>query len=70
MSTQPIDTVGKEPIFEVEDVKKGVVHHEVRHYVPITDEEKALDRKVNMKLDAVVLVILSIAFIVSLAPKS
>ena len=38
----------------------------VRHYVPATEEEKQLDKRVNMKLDAVVLSILAISFIVSL----
>lgn len=34
-----------------------------QHYEPITEEEKALDRKVNLKLDVVVTLILSIGFI-------
>jgi hypothetical protein len=51
-----------EPHPKIEDAKtEGIV---VRHYVPATDEERALDRRVNLKLDCVVLLILSINFIV------
>lgn len=35
------------------------------HYEPTTDEEKALDRRVNLKLDFIVLSLLAIEFIVS-----
>lgn len=38
-----------------------------RHYQPATDEEKALDRRVNLKLDTTVVLILAIGFIVSTA---
>jgi hypothetical protein len=34
-----------------------------QHYEPITEEEKALDRKINFKLDFLVTSILSIGFI-------
>jgi hypothetical protein len=65
MANPNVESVGKEHAFEIEDPKKAVVQDAVRHYVPVTDEEKALDRKVNMKLDMVVLLILSVSFIVS-----
>lgn len=35
------------------------------HYEPATDEEKALDRRVNLKLDFIVLSLLAVEFIVS-----
>jgi MFS family permease len=51
-----------EPHLKTDDAKtEGIV---VRHYVPQTDEERALDKRVNLKLDCIVLVILSINFIV------
>ena len=34
-----------------------------QHYEPVTEEEKALDRKINLKLDVFVTLILSIGFI-------
>lgn len=37
------------------------------HYEPTTDEEKALDKRVNIKLDFIVLSLLAIEFIVSYA---
>lgn len=42
------------------------------YYKPATDEEKAIDRRVNLKLDICVVVILAINFIVSpwLTPAS
>jgi len=56
---------------EVEDVKSlSAGEAVVRHYVPATDEERQLDRRVNAKLDAVVLVILAISFIVRLPLSS
>lgn len=36
------------------------------HYEPTTDEEKTLDRRVNLKLDLIVLSLLAIEFIVRL----
>lgn len=34
-----------------------------QHYEPVTEEEKALDRKINLKLDVFVTLILSVGFI-------
>lgn len=36
-----------------------------QHYEPKTDEEKTLERRVNLKLDMTVVLILAIGFIVS-----
>jgi hypothetical protein len=49
---------------EADDAKK-LGEAVVRHYVPATEEEKHLDKRINAKLDAVVLSILAISFIVS-----
>lgn len=38
------------------------------HYEPTTEEEKALDKRVNLKLDFIVLSLLAIEFIVSFLP--
>ncbi|KAL4982740.1 major facilitator superfamily domain-containing protein [Aspergillus falconensis] len=61
-----MDTVNpvqeKPSLAEVEDAKKRVVT-EVSHYEPISEEEKALDRRVNLKLDFILLLILAIGFI-------
>ncbi|KAL4801819.1 major facilitator superfamily domain-containing protein [Aspergillus unguis] len=48
---------------EVEEAKTVVGATEVSHYEPVTDEEKALDRRVNLKLDFTLLVILAVGFI-------
>lgn len=51
---------------QVEETKAGLpeladmVPH---HYAPSTEEEKALDRNINLKLDLCVVTILAIAFI-------
>ncbi|KAL4915369.1 major facilitator superfamily domain-containing protein [Aspergillus aurantiobrunneus] len=56
-------TVQEKPsVAEVEDAKRKVVT-EVSHYKPVTDEEKALDRRVNLKMDFTLLLILAIGFI-------
>ncbi|KAI9370217.1 major facilitator superfamily domain-containing protein [Aspergillus egyptiacus] len=52
----------KPSLAEVEDAKRKVVT-EVSHYKPMTEAEKALDRRVNLKLDFTLLLILSIGFI-------
>ncbi|RDW84106.1 uncharacterized protein DSM5745_04432 [Aspergillus mulundensis] len=52
----------KPSLTEVEDAKNKVVV-EVSHYEPLTEEEKALDRRVNFKLDFILLLILAIGFI-------
>ena len=51
---------------EFEDIKKDqAVHENIAHYLPATDEEKALDKTINRKLDFTVLLVLAISFIVS-----
>ena len=51
---------------EFEDIKKEQAAQEnIAHYLPATDEEKALDKTINRKLDFTVLLILAISFIVS-----
>jgi hypothetical protein len=55
----------KPSLSEVENAKKQVVT-QVSHYAPMSDEEKALDRRVNLKMDFTLLVILAIGFIVRL----
>jgi hypothetical protein len=59
----------KPSLSEVEDVKKQVVT-QVSHYSPMSDEEKALDRRVNLKMDFTLLVILAIGFIVRLLEQA
>jgi hypothetical protein len=41
-----------------------------QHYKPVSEEEKALDRQVNFKLDLFVTLVLAIGFIVSLSNSS
>lgn len=41
-----------------------------RGYQPATDEERKLDKKINMKLDCFVIVILALDFLVSVRPFS
>ncbi len=53
----------KPSLAEVEDAKR-VVATEVSHYEPLSEEEKALDRRVNLKMDFILLLILAIGFIV------
>jgi hypothetical protein len=61
-----ITTAQEKPsLSEVENAKKQVVT-QVSHYAPMSDDEKALDRRVNLKLDFTLLVILAIGFIVQL----
>lgn len=58
----------KPSLAELEDVKR-IVATEVSHYEPVSEEEKALDRKVNLKLDFTLLLILAIGFIVRFSPS-
>ena len=49
---------------EVEDAKKPAPSPpSVAHYKPVTEEEKALDKRINRKLDFTVLLVLAIGFI-------
>lgn len=58
----------KPSLAELEDVKR-VVATEVSHYEPASEEEKALDRRVNLKIDFTLLLILAIGFIVRFCPS-
>lgn len=49
----------------LDDTARGVQ----THYVPVTDDEKALNKRVNRKLDCFVLSLLAIEFIVSWKKK-
>lgn len=53
----------KQFVAEVEDAKSPV-DSEVAHYAPVTEEEKALDRRVNLKLDFTLILFLAVGFIV------
>ncbi len=50
---------------EVENAKDGGDELVGKHYTPESEEEKALDKKINWKLDFTVLLVLSVSFIVS-----
>ncbi|KAL2847202.1 major facilitator superfamily domain-containing protein [Aspergillus pseudoustus] len=52
----------KPSLSEVENAKKQIVT-QVSHYAPMSEEEKALDRRVNLKMDFTLLLILAIGFI-------
>jgi hypothetical protein len=51
---------------EVEDTKDGGDELVGTHYTPASEAEKALDRRINWKLDFTVLLTLAISFIVKL----
>lgn len=51
------------------EVIDNVSRSHQQFYKPVTDEEKALDRRVNLKLDFCVVAILAINFIVSISAK-
>ncbi|KAJ5558736.1 hypothetical protein N7461_002708 [Penicillium sp. DV-2018c] len=61
----PVATSDKASVAEVEVAKSDFapVRSTVPQYVPFTEEEKALDRRVNLKLDIFVIIILSLGFI-------
>lgn len=50
----------------VEVVQSNAAQLQQSHYRPQTDEEKTLDRKVNLKLDLIVVSLLAVEFIVSI----
>lgn len=68
MEHHPIQTHDKSSIAEVEVAKHEGLSAQARstvaHYVPSTEEEKALDRQVNLKFDFCIILILSLGFIV------
>lgn len=50
---------------DIEETKPQLVasHSTTAHYTPVTEEEKALDKTINRKLDFTVLLVLAIGFI-------
>lgn len=50
---------------DIDTVRDGASRARATHYVPSTAEEKALDKRVNRKLDWIVLSLLAVEFIVS-----
>jgi hypothetical protein len=65
-----LNPAAKEGIDYVEEVDsrghrdpKGAAALVLNHYEPATEEEKSLDRRINMKLDLCVTLLLSIGFI-------
>ena len=56
MASQPAEINEKHSSVHIEDEKRPAVENTtVHHYVAETDEEKALDKKINFKLDFTVL---------------
>lgn len=48
----------------VEELQESLTQQRPVHYVPRNDEEKRLDKRVNLKLDLFVVTILALEFIV------
>jgi hypothetical protein len=73
MEHRPIETSHKPSIAEVEIAKQEGFSAQARstavHYVPYTEEEKILDRRVNLKFDFCIILILSLGFIVCLISR-
>jgi dUTPase len=67
MTTSLAATNDKPSVAEVEIAKheRAPVRSTVAHYVPATEEEQALDRRVNLKFDLCIILFLSLGFIVS-----
>ncbi|KAJ5875286.1 uncharacterized protein N7473_012633 [Penicillium subrubescens] len=65
MTTSLAVTDDKTSVAEVEIAKHepAPVRSTVAHYEPVTEEEKALDKRVNLKFDLCVIVFLSLGFI-------
>ncbi|KAJ5432824.1 uncharacterized protein N7458_011980 [Penicillium daleae] len=65
MTTSLAANNDKTSVAEVEIAKHEAapVRSTVTHYVPATEEEKALDRRVNLKFDLCIIVFLSLGFI-------
>lgn len=49
----------------LEIVQNDVARQHQTHYRPVDDEEKGIDRRVNLKLDLIVVSLLAVEFIVS-----
>jgi hypothetical protein len=52
----------------LELVQDAAVQQQSAHYTPQDDAEKRLDKRVNLKLDLIVLALLAVEFIVSQNP--
>ncbi|KAK0634128.1 major facilitator superfamily domain-containing protein [Immersiella caudata] len=63
MATSEIEPTRKGDVLEVEETKPPLTAPTVAHYKPANDEEKALDKRINRKLDFTVLAVLAIGFI-------
>lgn len=50
---------------EIAKHEAAPVRSTIAHYIPATEEEKALDRRVNLKFDLYIIVFLSLGFIVN-----
>jgi hypothetical protein len=68
MASDRVEDSNKHVAAMVMEDSKKVVDVNIRHYLPVSDEEKALDRKVNLKCDFVILLVLAINFIVCIEP--
>ncbi len=64
MGSEEIGSSRAGQVVDVEDAKPVGNHEVVAHYTPSSEEEKALDTRINWKLDTTVLLILAICFIV------
>ena len=63
MAPSEIEPARKGDTLEVEETKPPPTAPTVAHYKPANDEEKALDKRINRKLDFTVLAVLAIGFI-------
>lgn len=72
MATSLAITNEKASVAELEFAKHEAapVRSTVAHYAPATEEEKALDRRLNLKFDLYIIVFLSLGFIVNYHPLS
>jgi hypothetical protein len=66
LAVSDIKTINEGGVEQIETIKGGPLvaqTPESLHYKPITEEEKALDRRINWKLDICVASVLSTGFI-------
>jgi len=54
----------------LEIVQNSAAQLQPTHYRPQSDAERRLDKKVNLKLDLIVVTLLAVEFIVSAPPRS
>jgi hypothetical protein len=55
---------------QVEEIDDTPIVQERRKYAPANDEEKALDRKINLKLDTIIIPLLACGFFLQGIDKS